>query len=246
MQVSIEGSESLHPHIVSHLSPSSPPRGDCSLDIIYELPASVFVDPNQLNDLLAAHQHWVFGETDLEAPLEHVQEPRGSVVIVRQLSGFDVALDLPIHLRYQRPSYTDTHRPIEIAMPRVGWTCPVSDENGAEAAAARSAVAETAKTHPFSPLVDKSLPPLEDIPLIPLNRIDPMLYTFVPLGSSAMKSADVLHLKVPVGDMREAGVVQLGTGLCVLICSLWILWAVWKSIQKARRSEAKGKRRKSE
>lgn len=130
IESTLENANSLHPHIITTvIAPppfSSLPSNECWLDIVYELPASVFVDPNQLHDLADFRNARVFGETDLEAPLEHVREPRGSLVIVRRKNRDDrrtFKLDLPIHLRYQHPSYNATHRSIRIPPPKAGVTC---------------------------------------------------------------------------------------------------------------------------
>ncbi|CDS11343.1 hypothetical protein LRAMOSA03606 [Lichtheimia ramosa] len=225
LQSRLDKAQSLHPHIVTQLDPLPEPQANCFLDFVYELPASVFVDPNQLNSLPSFQRHWVFGETDLEVPLEHVKETRGSVVIVRQKpTHIEYEIDLPIHLRYQRPSDNDSFSDIEIPAPRVGWTCSLNNHDNVISS------------------MNHILPPIPEIALIPTHLMDPNKYEFHPLKDNGA----ILRLQVPVGNTQDANMVQWGTALCVLACTSWICWSVWKSIQKRRRYEAKGKRRKSE
>lgn len=122
---------SLHPKILTTVDLSSPTveqenKGDCQLDVVYVLPASVFVDPYQLQDLeKVIGKATIFGEHDLELPLEKVKEPRGSIVFLRQPKNISNSfqLTLPIHLRYQQPSLKRDNQSITIEAPYAGWTC---------------------------------------------------------------------------------------------------------------------------
>ncbi|KAI8142521.1 PIG-X [Fennellomyces sp. T-0311] len=217
VQWSLDKADSLHPHIITAFQASNVVAPGCWFDAIYELPASVFVDPNQL----PRHVH-VFGETDLEAPLEHVKEPRGSTVVIRRFPTMTYGqVDLPLHLRYQRPSSSSSYRSIRIPKPRVGWTC----------------LNEKDTVYMSNPM-----PPLHDT-LIPPQRMDPALFTF---EETQGPRQDYLELKVPVGHTQDAEIVQLGTTVAVVFSSFWIVWAIWKSLAKRRRYDAKGKRRRSE
>ncbi|KAI8370611.1 PIG-X [Radiomyces spectabilis] len=211
---------SLHPHIISHLTVEAPPNNDnCALDIIYELPPSVFVDVNQLADFASLIGNaTVFGETDLEAPLEHVKDKRGSVVILRQPFTREPkrVIDVPLHLRYQQPSLTETQRPIEIPLPVAGWTCH-----------------KLGQSAPYPPL---------DAKYSLVQAIDRNAY-FTAIDPP---TDGVLQLGVPVGDVKDRSFVEVGTLSCVVLCTVWILVAVYKSLAKRNRIEAKGKRRKSE
>lgn len=210
----LENANSFHPHIITVVT--APPSSECWLDILYDLPASVFVDPNQLKDLTDFRNARVFGETDLEAPLEHVREPRGSLVIVRRkaIDGHTWTLDLPIHLRYQHPSYNagETHREIRISLPKAGITC------------------------------GSGLPDIQH-PLLPCQTT--AVSSFVPFNVTAQEE-QYLQLAVPVGRQEDIMLVQCGTFVTVLACTLWIIWAIWESVKKTRRRDAKGKRRKSQ
>ncbi|CCJ30167.1 unnamed protein product [Pneumocystis jirovecii] len=83
----------------------------CSLYILYYLPKSVFVDKYQLQDLVQFNignlkkVHFIWGETNLEAPVWKLQK-WGSVVLIETVSNHlntSFFVDLPIHLRYFPP-----------------------------------------------------------------------------------------------------------------------------------------------
>ncbi|KAI9490524.1 PIG-X [Zychaea mexicana] len=258
VQWSLDKAESLHPHIITtlHSVHDQQQPKECWLDLIYQLPASVFVDPNQL----PSNVH-VFGETDLEAPLEHVQEPRGSTVIIRHTNNDtndndELRIDLPIHLRYQRPSSTSQiYRSIAIPKPRVGWTCAAKKKNNnadLDTGVVNDSVTKSNNRR------RRAMPPIRGT-LIPAHRMDPDLYTFQDIhiqpqdASSSLAGGDgnsemplYLELKMPVGRAQDADMVQMGTMVAVLACTFWIILATWKSIAKRRRYDAKGKRRRSE
>ncbi|KAI8081421.1 PIG-X [Halteromyces radiatus] len=126
----ISQANSFHPHLITNIDltddsflmsllPESPEQWSCSLDVIYTLPPSVFVDRYQLNDTLG-RSFFVHGLDDLESPLEHVDH-QDTWVIVRPSP--NIQIDLPVHLRYQAPDRSLTHRLIHIQQPRVGWSC---------------------------------------------------------------------------------------------------------------------------
>ncbi|KAI9019552.1 PIG-X [Phycomyces nitens] len=210
VESTLRAANSLHPHLHTSLAIEQP-QPHCYLDLIYDLPPSVFVDPNQLTGLY--RQVSVYGETDLEAPLEHVQEKRGSVVHLRFSAPLPSEVDLPLHLRYQRPSLHSSYRPITFPRPLAGWTC--------------------SKSPGFPPSLTDTLT------LLPHNT-SYATFDIIPQDNS------ILTLQVPVGRIGDMSIVEVGTLGCVVLGTLWIMGALWQSIIKRRRYEAKGKRRKSE
>lgn len=213
----VQGS-SLHPKISTSIDLKDTINNteSCQLDIVYVLPPSVFVDPYQLNDLEESlGKAIVFGEHDLELPLEKIKETRGSIVFLRQTQIQPKwQIELPLHLRYQQPSIHTDNQPITIESPYAGWTC------GNDKA-------------PWPPLSDQySL-----LPSIQTNSA-----SFIKLSSSPA----TLTLTVPIGKVQDASIVTYGTFGAVLFCTFWIIYSVILSIRKRRKTEAKGKRRKSE
>lgn len=208
----LEAANSLHPKIKTTFNIDNENKKNCHLDIVYVLPASVFVDPYQLKDLEPVlGKSTVFGEHDLELPLEKIKETRGSIVFLRQkqpLSLFE--LELPLHLRYQQPSFEKDHQHITIEAPYAGWTCG-----------------------------NYNWPPLSYELITPPNNMDSAF-------TKLINDPTPLTLSVPIGKVQDSQIVTYGTFGTVVLCTIWITRSVFISIKKRRRSEAKGKRRKSE
>ncbi|RUP45441.1 PIG-X [Jimgerdemannia flammicorona] len=255
-------SHSLHPHIITHLylhkdNPLlTPPSPACILDIVYILPSAIFPDQYQLHDLRATlgDNVLVYGELDLEKPLESVNS-NGSVVLVRYAStnvrpDEDIVVDLPLHLRYQSPakaSDTDpdrTHNIIEIPRPIAGWTCPMNMGHG----------------HGHGPddhdhNHDHSAEDVR-IALASLRRLPPPYIQHpLPKSRTAVTFLPILYVEeatepmcayVPIGRAQDVGIVAVGTYVAVVLGSVWIAWAVWETVVRRWRWEAKGKMKKSE
>lgn len=209
----LTSANSFHPKIITYIEfdkEDERPSEDCQLDLVYELPASVFVDPYQLQDLESSiGKATVFGEHDLELPLEKVKEPQGSLVFLRQTSSSPV-VELPIHNRYQRPASDKIYQSVTIQPPYAGWTC------------------------------GRAPWPVLDHPLLPKTEAYPQ---FIPLHTSQQ---DSLTLFVPVGRVQDRQWVTLGTFCVVVWCTVWIASSIMLSVKKRKRTEAKGKRRKSD
>ncbi|CAO3663427.1 unnamed protein product [Rhizopus microsporus] len=174
---------SLHPKIDTRIELDDI-HEDCFLDIVYELPASVFVDPYQLRDMESRiGKAEVFGEHDLELPLE-------------------------------KPASHQQYQTVTIKVPYAGWTCGAS-----------------------------SLPPIDHELLIPYNRHH-LNSRFIPISN--IDPNEQLELSVPVGSTQDRQLVTLGTFCIVILCSAWIVRSILVSVKRRKRTEAKGKRRKSD
>jgi phosphatidylinositol glycan class X len=84
-------------------------RPDCSLNLLHDLPAHVFVDPYELAHYQDAYTFRLLGTTNLELPVTAVA-PSGSILLLnitlpsRTAPGdLTVAVQVPIHLRYGEP-----------------------------------------------------------------------------------------------------------------------------------------------
>ncbi|KAF1801216.1 PIG-X [Mucor lusitanicus] len=223
VQSELVQASSLHPKIATFIDLKETINNteSCQLDIVYVLPPSVFVDPYQLNDLqenlgIAT----VFGEHDLELPLEKIKETRGSIVFLRQSHIRPTwQIELPLHLRYQQPSIHTDHQPITIESPYAGWTCG-GDINDSP--------------QPWPPLAHQ-------YSLLPPHPSSDSA-SFIKLSNEPA----TLQLTVPIGKVQDASIVTYGTFGAVVLCTCWIIYSVVLSIKKRRKTEAKGKRRKSE
>ncbi|CAO3640655.1 unnamed protein product [Mucor fragilis] len=219
VQSELVQANSLHPKIATFIDLKETINNTefCQLDLVYVLPPSVFVDPYQLNDLQETlGKATVFGEHDLELPLERIKETRGSIVFLRQSNIRPTwQIELPLHLRYQQPSIHTDHQPITIDSPYAGWTCGDSH-------------------HPWPPLSHQ----YNLVPSLPSSDSA----SFIKLSSEPA----LLQLTVPIGKVQDASIVTYSTFGAVVFCTCWIIYSVVLSIKKRRKTEAKGKRRKSE
>ncbi|KAG2173224.1 hypothetical protein INT43_004598 [Umbelopsis isabellina] len=213
----------FHPHIYTNITFKHPPsRLDCIFDIIYIIPREAFVDANQLTDLKLSKHLVVLNESDLEAPAERVRG--GNLVAVRYEAedylmslGKEVTIDLPLHMRYQQPDSLWTHQTVAIPVPKVGWTCSIE---------------------PYQK--PNSIPPL---PSIDFHLERDSRTTFDEIESSVVGNMTV---SIPVGRTTDTNTVKIGTHVIVLFGALWIAWAIYSAVVKRKRTELKGKRRKSE
>lgn len=220
---SVAPSSSFHPHLYTNITFNhAPSRLDCIFDIIYIIPREAFVDINQLNDLKITKHIVVLNETDLEAPVEKVRG--GNVVAIRyeaddylMLLGQHVSIDLPLHMRYHKADSLWTHQTVTIPTPKVGWTCLIDP-----------------------PQKPSSIPPL---PSIDFHLERDSRTTFDEIESTAVGNMTV---SVPVGRTDDTYTVQTGTFITVIVGSLWIAYTIYRAVVKRKRTEAKGKRRKSE
>ncbi|CAO3695734.1 unnamed protein product [Umbelopsis ramanniana] len=217
-------SSSFHPHLYTNITFNhAPSRLDCIFDIIYIIPREAFVDINQLNDLRITKHVVVLNETDLEAPVKEAARG-GNVVAIRyeaddylMLLGQQVSIDLPLHMRYQKPDSLWSHQTVTIPTPKVGWTCLIDP-----------------------PQKSSSIPPL---PSIDFHLERDSRTTFDEIESTAIGNMTV---SVPVGRTDDIYTVQTGTFITVIVGSLWIAYTIYRAVVKRKRTEAKGKRRKSE
>jgi hypothetical protein len=214
----------FHPHIYTNVTfNQGPSRLDCMFDIIYIIPREMFVDINQLLDLRISKHVVVPNEVDLELPAEAV---RGgdNVVAVRyeaedylMLLGQQMTIDLPLHMRYQKPDSMWTHQTVTVPVPKVGWTC----------------LLEPPQKH-------TSLPPL---PSFEFQQDRDSRTSFdeiesIPIGN--------MTVRIPIGRTDDTYAVQIGTFVTVTVGAVWIAWSMYRAVVKRKRTEAKGKRRKSE
>ncbi|ORZ22089.1 PIG-X protein, partial [Absidia repens] len=271
--IHIDGETSLFDSALM-TSSSASQAWQCALDIRYHLPPSVFVDRYQLNDTLLNTPFIVQGSHDLEAPLEHVgsqeetwmivrgreEEMDASTTIQQRSPPYpmkDLIVDIPLHLRYQAPDDTLTHRTITIPWPQVGWLCQQTDPHS-RAPTAASPPSLYSSLHHFSNKATH-LNLLQDttafvwIPIPPSQQqqmTDAADAAAAPIDVTSQPATPPpppphVTLKVPVGKTTDAWIVQWGTILVIVLSSCWILNAIAVAVQKHRRHEAKGKRRKS-
>lgn len=250
--------QTFHPHSVTtiHSNPYlAETTAGCDLNILHVLPPGIFVDPFQLEGLAPEiGQAIVYGETDLEKPVG-VVNGWGSLVMVKVQPEEDYAMtskwkvanmseatldlkagsaatsytstvDIPMHMRYQPPVSADnsaSHVNVSVPWPVVVWTCPSVGKSEEEIAAA------TAKK-------------LFQIIPLPLELLfaggDAVNFRFL-LPEPIPKHFPNTYVSVPVGQLRDLGLVRMATFIMAAAGTLAVTLALIKSVTS--RKTGKGK-----
>ncbi|KAF9950730.1 protease B nonderepressible form [Mortierella alpina] len=250
--------QTFHPHSVTtiHSNPYlAETTAGCELYVLQVLPPGIFVDPFQLEGLAPEIGHAiVYGETDLEKPVG-VVNGWGSLVMVKVQPEEDYAMtlrwkvanmseatldlkagntatsytstvDIPMHMRYQPPVSADncsSHVNVSVPWPIVAWTCPSVGSSEEEIAAVAA----------------KKL--FQIIPL-PLELLfaggDAVNFRFL-LPEPIPKHFPNAYVSVPVGQLRDLGLVRMATFIMAAAGTLAVTLALIKSV--ASRKTGKGK-----
>ncbi|KAG0237773.1 PIG-X [Mortierella sp. GBAus27b] len=251
-------SQTFHPHSITTIK-SNPyiaeTTADCDLHVLQVLPAGIFVDPFQLQNLAPEiGEALVFGETDLEKPVG-VVPGWGSLVMIKvpsedsgmtsrwiagnsteasagsadTKSSYTSTIDIPMHMRYQPPVPVEdpaTHIDVAIPWPIVAWTCPTIGASGEESSNA------AAKK-------------LFHIPVLPLSLLFPkegdkgaVNFRFL-LPDPIPKRFPESQVFVPVGRLQDLALVRTSTFAMAVVGTFAVAFALIKSVSS--RSSGKGK-----
>lgn len=142
----------LSPSITSHLHPAHGfhpssrntltllhHHQNCTIHLYYTLPPQIFVDPHELALRRAsyAYRHW--GSTELEKPAYALDsgEADTEVLVIFEDTKFlvgvdgtdtaaqrEVMVDVPMHLRYGRPSASGGYEEVQLRWPTAFLLCP--------------------------------------------------------------------------------------------------------------------------
>ncbi|KAI0310924.1 PIG-X, partial [Amylostereum chailletii] len=107
------------------------PRQSCSLYLAYTLSPHVFADPYELE--LHGHAFTLGGKersrTDLEAPVFALNEDAKDVLLLnvhhalKEREGGKLEVEVPLHLRYGRPTDASEYASVDVAPPVAFWAC---------------------------------------------------------------------------------------------------------------------------
>ncbi|ORX99042.1 hypothetical protein K493DRAFT_313359 [Basidiobolus meristosporus CBS 931.73] len=127
----IEPSQSFHPNFFLTFPSSelASPNTGCQLNVFYDLPRDIILDPYQLKDLESTlGSAKIYGKVDLEVPVSEISENETPSLLLSPVipSQEPVELKVPVHMRYQYPAAKGkgTHEKINIQAPYVFWSCP--------------------------------------------------------------------------------------------------------------------------
>ncbi|KAF9957178.1 protease B nonderepressible form [Mortierella alpina] len=255
--------QTFHPHSITtiHSNPYlAKTTAGCELYVVQVLPPGIFVDPFQLEGLAPEIGHaTVFGETDLEKPVG-VVTGWGSLVMVKvqpeedyamtsrwkvanmteetldvkagnRVTSYTSTVDIPMHMRYQPPVSAEnpaSHVNVSVPWPIVAWTCPSLGSSEEEIAATAAK-----KLFQITPL------PLELLFLGDENgKEDAVNFRFL-IPEPIPKQFPDAHVSVPVGQLRDLGLVRMATFIMAAAGTLAVTLALIKSVTS--RKSGKGK-----
>uniref|UniRef100_A0A6B2LI44 Phosphatidylinositol-glycan biosynthesis class X protein n=1 Tax=Arcella intermedia TaxID=1963864 RepID=A0A6B2LI44_9EUKA len=101
-------------------------RPECILMLVETLPAGVYVDPFEMNELEkfgSGNRFHYFNDVDVEKPA--YQSQQNVVLVYRMFNPQSHLLNIsfPVHFRYQLPSDTVTHRRVYLNAPLIYVNC---------------------------------------------------------------------------------------------------------------------------
>lgn len=120
-----EPSSGFHP-VYKTCVPLDEKYADCSLHLLYTFPPDVLVDPYELENYKSSYTFNIAAVPDLELPVFAADPQNLSLfvnVVPPQESSTQVCIELPIHLRYGRPSNSTSHEYLEIPCPFTYLIC---------------------------------------------------------------------------------------------------------------------------
>ncbi|KAG5440534.1 hypothetical protein PCK2_000359, partial [Pneumocystis canis] len=212
----------FHPKIRSKITIHESYKRNCSLYMLYYLPKSVFVDKYQLENLVQFNTdnikkvHFIWGETNLEAPIWQVKK-WGSILLL-EVSNDPKDLffiNLPLHLRYHPPKQ-DTYDISYLPYPTAFYSC--------------KSVGDTMIEHsPFLSSWDL------------FHQYFSENTTFHFLHYSNHDSFMTIY--IPVVNSNHILLVQLGTCSIILTCFIYISFKIIFSIINIRKFKYKKKER---
>ncbi|GAA5843779.1 hypothetical protein JCM9279_000140 [Rhodotorula babjevae] len=264
----------LHPTLHLSISSTPAPGPSCALHTLVEVPQELIADRYQLSQLErdgrlgaagGAQAVWHVGEGDLEAPAWRAG--RASVLVrlsdgsgagdeheahsgerareeAGKARGESIEVDVPLHLRYQKPverrwlvggARADS-KVVEVDVPWAFWACPAG------------AAADDAAPCPSSSLPDlaSSFPHLASSTLhfLPLNvSLPPSLSSF---STCPPARPPPLVLVAPTGVLADLPLVEGVTAAAVWACFAFLCWtAVWTYRRGAVAGAGRGRKDKA-
>jgi hypothetical protein len=222
----------LHPVLQLSISSSKPPVEDayCSAHAYLTLPRTIFADKYQLSDDLFLQSknltalRYTSVPVDLEAP-DYALKRWGSALLLElappessadsQAMSADAAAwtaEIPLHLRYLAPA-AGGYEDIELPYPVVFWAC----------------AAEEGTKFPTNPF---------DRVNLGYDGLFGPRTVFWHVDPAVKPGARLLNeIKVPVLDLEKTKYVNVGTGICILLGFLWVVYKLVMSFTARASSE---------
>lgn len=133
----------------------------------------------------------------------------------------EVTVDVPMHLRYGRPSASGGYEEVQLRWPTAFFLCP-SDSSSSDHLPSHLCPDLSLPTH-----VLNSLPPKKSC--FPVH----------PLPSSGPNSNTIL---LPLGNTAHLAAVEIGTAAVILACFFWLVKVAWDTAGRLNAKRRNSKR----
>lgn len=208
----------LHPKFSLKVAAGKPESEECTLNAYFSIPKEFFIDKYQLADqqllesLGLKKLKAIHGDTDLEAPTWTQGRWGSNALFEIDPKRIDdnglVDVELPLHLRYQQPSYFSEYSPAELPWPTVFWACPAG--------------AEYYKKFLLNPF---------DRGYLGYDSEFSQKTAFHHL--SPVNGTTISAVQVPVLEMKHAPMIKMGTAAVVAVGFLYIVAKIVGSVMKS-------------
>lgn len=207
----------LHPKFSLKVDATKSPSEDCTLNAYFSMPKDFFIDKYQLADQQLLESLGLkklkafYGEADLEAPTWTQSRWGSSALFEIEPKKVDdnglVDVELPLHMRYQKPGFVSEYSPAKLPWPTVFWACPENEEW------------QKFVLNPF----DRGYLGYDlDFPR------ETVYHHLSPVNGTAYSTVDV-----PVLEMKHAPIVKIGTAVVVGVGFLYIVAKILGSMKKS-------------
>lgn len=208
----------LHPSLQLSLDAVKSPAGDhgnCQLFTYMTLPNVIFADRYQLGDdlFLASKNLTSLRHTtlpvDLEAPAYTTAAWGSSILLEIATVGDSWTAEVPLHLRYLRPSTTGSVK-VELPYPVMFWACEADTD-------------ASFATNPFD---------RRQLGYDALFSDNTVFWHVTPQPSGSSQDRLMNELKIPVLKDDVTSWIETGTGAAVSLGFLWVLWVLFRAIMR--------------
>ncbi|KAK7044508.1 RBR-type E3 ubiquitin transferase [Favolaschia claudopus] len=211
----MQSSSLLHPysyHPVFRTRISAPGHKNCTLNLRFELPPLIFVDPYELGNRADTYSYKYAGPLNLELPVFALGEDdsQNSTLLVTSAESLSregaLELDAPLHVRYPHTRATGTaFQETKLSWPDAFLACPLSGSTSRPQAELPKMPTEFADA--FEGKIIVRLWPLEGV--IPVETV-----------------------RTPAGNTADVRTVELGTAVVIISAFLFLVHAVWRTVTR--------------
>ncbi|KAK7039628.1 RBR-type E3 ubiquitin transferase [Favolaschia claudopus] len=213
----MQSSSLLHPHSyhpVFRTRISASGHENCTLNLYYELPPLIFVDPYELSNRADTYSYKYAGSSNLELPVFALGEDdsRNSTLLVTGVETLSregvLEVEVPLHTRYAHTSTTGTtFQETKLSWPDAFLACSLSGSTSRPRYDSELPKMPTEFVVAFEAKTIVRLWPLEGV--IPVETVS-----------------------TPIGNTADVSTVELGTAVVIISAFLFLVHAVRRTVAR--------------